>query len=420
MTDKLDNLPEELLQQIVDNLKSPPPSFCDVAEPSARLFKNDYTPLKSLSSVSRDWRYRVFPILFTHLKVDAGSLLERWLAANMDGIGRTTIRDTSDSIKPYLGHGSLSIRNAGAVVESMCVFVDAEMPDLLNDLGHTGNSVVAPAFWGAMLHYFDPKSIVIVAPPAECAFLISTTSDMSHLWSFDIPYQRVELRRDQSNDARTRNAPRLLTSILEQFRCAYLEFDEGSFVDAYRHYHYFEKYPPSILRYDRFLASYGTLHSLTHICYRAVFPHDPHLMKLMQTFKWPTIRHISLQLAPPPSSSVLNDLDKIGRGNVRLGDCWSEIKKCYELVIDMCLGHNEPTSDVMCYSFGTPYHICPPKIYEFTSYDYHIEDLRETIDLAFKEVSAWKRLETKNKLAPELYQPQEAADGRSTTWKLVD
>lgn len=69
----LNTLPEELLVHVISFLSPPAPSSLKIRhEPNLQLACSDYTPLKNLSLVSKQWRRLVLPALFrfSRLRVD--------------------------------------------------------------------------------------------------------------------------------------------------------------------------------------------------------------------------------------------------------------------------------------------------------------------------------------------------------------
>lgn len=50
------------------------------------------------------------------------------------------------------------------------------------------------------------------------------------------------------------------------------------------------------------------------------------------------LQHFRVQLAPDPRRSrLLDDDDFVGKGNLSLRDCWSEVEKCYEELVKTLL-----------------------------------------------------------------------------------
>lgn len=99
---------------------------------------------------------------------------------------------------------------------------------------------------------------------------------------------------------------------------------------------------------------------LRHLTYAAIFPHFAHFTgyvaylcseifrchrpnsrnSILETLaKFGALISLRFHLAPSPESSILSDTDRIGRGNLRLQDCWAELEKCYEAIGAHVLGN---------------------------------------------------------------------------------
>lgn len=126
------------------------------------------------------------------------------------------------------------------------------------------------------------------------------------------------------------------SSILNQRMWTSISLNEGSFLQAYGTYEYFERGPPSLVpsiamevEETSILArvgqadhlSFGSIRSFT---YTAIFPFSNHLDFLGLLRQLETL---DLQFAPDPQSGILDDRERTGKAELQ--DCWQELISAY-------------------------------------------------------------------------------------------
>ena len=90
-----------------------------------------------------------------------------------------------------------------------------------------------------------------------------------------------------------------------------------------------------------------------------------------------------MQLTPTIGSTMLDDLDLIGRGNLNLRDCWTEVERSYAVLVSMChrscteVSSNLPTLALPAVDGQG---ILLPALERFTSLDYRRGVLIAEID----------------------------------------
>lgn len=247
-----------------------------------------------------------------------------------DHVGTVSeVRSRCGGFLEFVARERLSSRSAG---ESLVVYDSGDWDGAPTSHG--------ARIWMALDRYVDPARVVVLGSPSDLAHLISCYSDLSDAWAFHIPYQRIEfLRRAGSRRGRAvsqqrehnyREAARLASgSVLFMRYWDSIEYDEGSSLNAYGTYHYFEKRPPSVMNRAS-LKILGLGDWLRRFTYTAVFPHFVHFAAVLDTLsEFRALTELVLQLAPDMKSKLLDDQERIGRGNMRLQDCWSELEQCY-------------------------------------------------------------------------------------------
>ena len=116
----------------------------------------------------------------------------------------------------------------------------------------------------------------------------------------------------------------------------HVTLNEGSFLKAYGTYEYFERGPPSLVYSIKHALAPTQAHkvppirqaymsrSIRSFTYIAIFPFANHADFLEML---PLLADIDLQFAPDPSSTILDDKDRVGKAE--LSDCWQEMFSAY-------------------------------------------------------------------------------------------
>lgn len=331
----MDRLPEELLEHIISYLDTPPPSQTqNPQEPSVASLFSTVCPLKSLMTVSRQWRRLVEPVLFKYLKVTVeddlrlGALafkshkdravvdryqLREWTNPVSDTIfiarfvsfdGDNVVIQQENGLgymfpshilnpvdTQYVQHvcrhainrkSGLNTRHkAGGdnkakaqqsgsffdflsrnMEERRYMFTSLVVHDKANT--HRQNHVtdvkdratlsncayVHTQLWTSLKAIPSIRRLVLLCSPYMTAQLLACHTNTDDLWSFDIPHQRVELlqnklesRSDQGQRSvdYEKTAEGYPNSLLHMRHWDSFEYDEGSSLNAYGTYHYFEK-----------------------------------------------------------------------------------------------------------------------------------------------------------------------------------
>ena len=98
-----------------------------------------------------------------------------------------------------------------------------------------------------------------------------------------------------------------------------------------------------------------------------MFPHFVHFGHIVDTVeKFTALMHLRIKLAPDARSTILDDKERIAKGNLRLADCWQELERCYEAVLGRLLDRESETA--------------LPILARFTTLDYQNAWLTEKLD----------------------------------------
>lgn len=406
----LESLPEELLNHILDFLTLQPPSEACAGEvPTIEQLTCSSTPLKNLSLVNKLWRRLSFPILFSHLKVDLKEILP---PAHYCIFPHQCTHDEPASIAPDLVH-FVDRNELYTLSPNLLVYQDTECTSIAA-LGNRSKWKM----WQRILSTLKPFRLIIIAPPRNMGDIVGRSIDMTDSWAFKIRHQRLELALSTPfiNGISTADASSttgITWQVLERaqpYQCAQpspfhlLPFDSltyhgGSCLPVFGEYHYFEKRPPCLLASDRLYPSGGFANlstSLAHFTYITVFPHLIHMQQLVRGIA--SLRHLkslTMQLTPSKSSTMLDDLDLIGRGNLNLRDCWTEVERSYAVLVAMCQRSGTVVSGNLP-SLALPavqgQGVLLPVLERFTSLDYRRGILVGEIDDVFEKFAlGWGR-----------------------------
>lgn len=301
----LECLPNELLDQIISSLATPPPSSKRLHQPPThRITKNTTRDLKNLSQTSSGLLALARPRLFTHacfnLKDEAKFLV--FLAR----------LDLARHVTSIVAKGN-------------------DSPENRED----------PFWWRRVLSYLDPLRITVVAPPPFVGAMLGTQIMDGHSWAFEIPLQMLHLERNGRQGGRALSA-RLQehSSLLSARTWKSLWFNESSSLKAYSHYEYFLFQVPSLFTQWGSLASPPgrpaelpeslSLNRLTTFSYTAVFPFYNHVKLVLDAVCLMTsLQSLRTQLAPCQNDRVI-ELEQ--RGSIDPSDPWMELATAYSLI----------------------------------------------------------------------------------------
>lgn len=158
---------------------------------------------------------------------------------------------------------------------SLVVYTSMDTSKASYDRKYPGyNDWAESTTWMSALKRLNPDRLVLIAPPSTIAAMTDCWSDISDAWAFSIPYQRVELCMPVFEPARPvchgsewlgslnphprgssclqrspelwredeyRSTSKSSSGILHACHWKSMEYDEGSSLNAYGTYHYFEK-----------------------------------------------------------------------------------------------------------------------------------------------------------------------------------
>jgi len=195
------------------------------------------------------------------------------------------------------------------------------------------------------------ERLTIIVPPSTIAALTSASTE-DEGWMYKIPYQRLDLGTDGNTDTTTgatssepslRDMPGIRDGDHNLYSLAKwngVTYNQGTYLNIYKAYQYFEKRPPSIFSRRMVAPIFDLLEYMTSLTWIAVFPHFNRVDTMMElmTIKPARLQRLEVQFIPSPSSIALDDVDLISRGGFSLNDCWSEVSDGYRHIVNM-LGH---------------------------------------------------------------------------------
>lgn len=307
-------LPTELLNHVFAHL--------DIAPPSRRHF--DSLPtfhrssqaeqiLKNISLVSHRFRKVVLHRLFTHLRVDAGSVKR---------------------LLQFINQADISLKVESIVVEVLSrTYVSGE-----------------PLWWCQLLDQVPASRIIVHCEPEAYNVLFNLQVNLNDSWAFKVHCQYIEFRQPQDLSHRTIPCD-AETGLFAAKSWQALRINEGSSLAAYTSYEYFLKKHPSLLAsleqylsvspqvlhelagYEHALAgsssmliaTAGMFENLHTFSYTAIFPfynHVDEIMKCVRRMK--NLRCLFVKLCPDAGSTILEDAVHDAKGHIDLNDPWSE------------------------------------------------------------------------------------------------
>jgi hypothetical protein len=293
----LKDLPNELLDHILQFLDSSPPSEGQIHEwPRIDIGRGGPSDFKQLSLTSHSFRGLILDRLFTYCKIEL-SQLQLFLA--------------------FVKRNSLSHR-----VRSLVVLKQ-------------GNSLNAqhPVWWARLLGSVNPETLTIVAPPFHFAELARCSLVDCDNWAFNIPLQILQLKQPRKQLAYV-SLEDTDENLFNARPWTEMMVNEGSALKAYSTYEYFLKVMPSLVctfAKKRALCPDMAISRLTSFHYTAIFPvynHVDDVLKLIRNVMM--LESFSVKLAPDPDSNVI-EVEQ-SNSHIDLADTWMELDTAYELI----------------------------------------------------------------------------------------
>ncbi|GFF83189.1 hypothetical protein IFM61606_03431 [Aspergillus udagawae] len=302
-TSPFESLPNELIDQILSNLATDPPSLSRFDQPPCvRIVKSATRDLKNLSRTSSRFLEVTRPRLFAHASFDISEgerflqFIQKW--------------DLCRNVKSILARG---------------------------DTGSDPHD--DPSWWRRILHHLDPLRITLLAPPPFIGATLGTKIMDGHNWAFQISLQELQLERTERQVAPPPvSHVETCSGLLAAREWSSLQFNESSSLKAYNHYEYFLFQVPSVFnKWGSLSQSHAesvslslSFNKLTAFHYAAVFPFYNHVKLVLDSVKLMTsLRSLSVRLAP-----CLNDkaTELEQRGSMDPSDPWMELATGYTLV----------------------------------------------------------------------------------------
>ncbi|PKX92224.1 F-box domain protein [Aspergillus novofumigatus IBT 16806] len=302
-TSPFESLPNELIDQILSNLATDPPSWSRFDQPPCvRIAKSATRDLKNLSRTSSRFLEVTRPRLFAYVCFDISEgesflqFVQKW--------------NLCRSVTSILARGNIG-------------------SDPQDD----------PSWWRRILHHLDPLRITLMAPPSFIAATLGTRIMDGHNWAFQISLQELQLERTERQVAPPPvSRVETCSGLLAAREWSSLQFNESSSLKAYNHYEYFLFQVPSVFSewgslsrsHPERVSLSLSLNKLTAFHYAAVFPFYNHVKLVLDSVKLMTsLRSLSVRLAP-----CLNDkaTELEQRGSMDPSDPWMELATGYTLV----------------------------------------------------------------------------------------
>ena len=309
------DLPNELLNHILDSLDILPPSGHNLIQlPSASLTRSEEQSLKSCSLVSHRLRSLTLPKLFKHTKLNP-----LYLTDFLAFINDTNLADHIES-------------------------VTAELVGILTDFH--------PAWWIRILNEIRPTTFRVSCNPSAASYLAQVPIDVTDSWAFKMPLHYLELRQEPCFAQQTifYDFPyNDIPSIIGAKPWSSIKVNEGSSLAAYNTYEYFLKKPPSLFSHiqtalnvipvgasPRVLRNvlhtpiavttiHATLETLSEFSFVAIFPFYNHVDQVLKCIRrMKNLKTLSIRLCPDPSSTVFDDEIRAAKGHFDINDPWNE------------------------------------------------------------------------------------------------
>ncbi|KAL4916324.1 hypothetical protein BDW62DRAFT_212051 [Aspergillus aurantiobrunneus] len=338
----IESLPNELLDEIIHHLSSPPPSSNRLHHPpSAHLTKYPNRDLKNLSLTCSRLLDLVRPRLFSHGCLEPKDANEYLSFVSKSELGRYVTSVVVNGNNAFDGCGGFGL-----------------------------------PWWRRFLCSLTPQRLTVIAPPSVIGELFGMKVPQEHSWAFEIPNQIVQLECDWRN-CKPILASDECCSLLDCLPWSSMLFNESSSLKAYNHYEYFLYQVPSLFhRWSAWASTQSpterprlafSLGNLTTFTYVAVFPFYNHVQLVLDAVEFMTnLRSLKIQLGPSQNNRV-TELEQ--RCSMDPSDPWMELATGYSLIAHAVrnLGRKSRLSS-------------------FTACDYEMESVRAEIDVILGDI----------------------------------
>ncbi|TKX18150.1 hypothetical protein C1H76_9623 [Elsinoe australis] len=293
-----------------------------------------YPALKSLSLLNGQWRSLTRPHLFSRLVLRMGGGTSGNFSTSTRF--RMAMKDAADSLEGL----PLPKTDMLAQVDSLVVEIDPPIvsgtQSLRNPAKHSTDIITMYDFWRRIFESVDPTRLAILGPVSVLGWLTTTVTQMRDAWGFgDMETQMLELTQNHRRPlltsglrSRSRSNAAWDTEYLFNARSwTGLKLNEGSMLQAYGIYEYFNRVPPTILD-GVILPRSESLESFSLHC---LFPFNTHVDEL-QLLSLSHYRRIHFHFTPAPNMQVLDNSKMVGKAD--LVDCWREVEQIYQRTLE--------------------------------------------------------------------------------------
>lgn len=369
----LSSLPTEIKLLIATSLDLPSPyhGIPQIVQPPTTSGLPSISPLKSLSSTSREWRALLRHRLLSNLVLNISTAPPTTTTRL-----RQALLDTSRLLREYSSTLPDSVTSLTVVIHGNRPLTGA----LRNPALHSTDIITMHEFWRSVLAACDPLRLSVIAPACVLGWLTTNVPEMSDAWAFpDMGMQMLELERTSGTEAETngKGAEEQRTAWDTQYLfCARpwssMRLVEGSMLQAYSVYEYFHRVPPTILEGLVIPRS----ENITSFSDHVLFPFSTHIDALCLA-SLSAYRHVHFHFSPSPNLSVLDDPRIVGKAE--LTDCWREMEQIYRRAVSF-----RPLS---------PLFSCWAALKTFSTGDYAVTSIRELLDDEFAKhaETGWRK-----------------------------
>lgn len=396
----MNRLPDELCLQVVEYLDVDPPSVVNFTkEPKFGLTISDCSPLKTLSTLTRQWRRIAFPALFRFCSLHLGDetewvvldgLLLHHLESHKEHLNEreqriaSTLREClhgqrqkTDDIVQILDDDEV-LKTASRqwlprfpdaqdaflrfvienelhrVVESLTIYTLLESEPNPQIGWPNLASRFSRHFWVKLFTAIDPARLVIAAPPATLATLSGSSVETTDGWLFDMKIHYLELTRPENYKAIEHNETCLRyqhpgASIIYMRPWTHLAYNEGSSVPVYGTYEHFSKRSPMVLvnLLQKCSARLRSCCNLSTVSFTAIFPIANNFSTLLHCLRNSmTLTSVTLKLAPEDETGILDSQEKLKRA--QYDDLWMEYETSYDYAIRFLGAETNVTKFTYC------------------------------------------------------------------------
>ncbi|KAG9191416.1 hypothetical protein G6011_09504 [Alternaria panax] len=196
--------------------------------------------------------------------------------------------------------------------------------------------------WNQIFELSEPERFVVAAPPKTMAALLESGVATNDSWAFEMKMHYIEFVQTlpsaiTSNTEIEKNSRQPSDiGLIHRRPWSHIGYNEGSSITAYSIYEFQFMTTPRILEIllDRLAKNSKSCANLSSFSLIAVFPLSSHITQIVSAMhRIPSIRKITLQLAPGPENDLLSNGSK--RRKAQSSDFWSEWRLGYKALADM-------------------------------------------------------------------------------------